>query len=305
MVAARDTAMTGCIQTVSMVILRSTEVGAMANVFITGCSSGFGLSTALRFARAGERVVATLRRPEGAPVELTGPIAREGLPITLARLDVCDAASVEAAVRGAGPIDVLINNAGIELRSSIEDASDADVRKQFETNVFGTLRVLRAVLPQMRQRRRGIIVNLSSIAGIVARPFGGLYSATKHALEAITEALHFEAAPLGIRVVLVEPGAYATRLLDNAFEGERFGPSSPYWPIHERFEQALETLRAATGGMQDPQEVADVIHQAVHDPEPRLRYLVGRDAAMIATAYRSMEFEQYEQAMRRSMDWTD
>ena len=277
----------------------------MANVLITGCSSGFGLLTALRFARAGDRVVATMRNPGKAPAELTGPIASEKLPITLGRLDVCDPASVTTAVREAGQIDVLVNNAGVELRSSVEDASDADVQKQFDTNVFGTLRVMRAVLPQMRARRRGTIVNLSSIAGIVARPFGGLYSATKHAIEAITEALHFEATPLGIRVVLIEPGSYGTRLLDNAFDGEGFGPTSPYWPVHERFEEALARLRAGTGGMQDAQEVADLVYSGVNDPTPRLRYLAGRDATMIATAYKAMDFEQYEQAMRQSMQWTD
>jgi len=277
----------------------------MANVFITGCSSGFGLLTALKFGRAGDRVIASMRTPEKAPDALTDPIARERLPIRLVRLDVCDPGSIAAAVREAGNIDVLVNNAGIELRSSIEDASDADVEKQFDTNVFGTLRVLRAVLPQMRARQRGTVVNLSSIAGIVARPFGGLYSATKHALEAITEALHFEAAPLGIRVVLIEPGAYGTRLLDNAYNGEGFSPASPYWPVHERFEDALGRLRDATGGMQDAQEVADVIYTAVNDPTPKLRYLVGRDAQMIANAYRAMDFEQYEQAMRQSMQWTD
>ena len=277
----------------------------MATVLVTGCSSGFGLLIALRFARAGDRVVATMRRPEGAPPELTAPIAEEKLPITIAGLDVCDPQSVDAAVGAAGEIDVLVNNAGIECRSSIEDADDEDVRKQFDTNVFGTLRVLRAVLPQMRTRRRGTIVNISSIAGIVARPFGGLYSASKHALEAITEALHFEVQPLGIRVVLIEPGAYGTRLLDNAYPGSRFGPASPYWPVSERFEEALATLREGTGGMQDPREVADLVYTAVNDPQPKLRYLAGRDAQMIATAYRQLDFEQFEQAMRRSMNWVE
>ncbi len=277
----------------------------MANVFITGCSSGFGLLTALRFARAGDRVVATMRRPEEAPADLTGPIARERLPIRLDRLDVLVPASIDAAVRAAGDVDVLVNNAGIELRSSIEDASDEDVEKQFDTNVFGMLRVLRAVLPQMRARKRGTIVNLSSVAGLVARPFGGLYSATKHAIEAITESLHFEASPLGVRVVLIEPGVYGTRLLDNAYPGEKFTPASAYWPIHERFEEALGRLRDGTGGIQDPQEVADAIYDAVHDPQPKLRYLVGRDAQMIANAKKQLDFEQFEQAMRQTMDWKD
>ena len=277
----------------------------MANVLITGCSSGFGLLCALRFARAGDRVVATMRTPQKAPDELRRAIDAEKLPIRIDRLDVCDPTSIDAAVRAAGEIDVLVNNAGIELRSSIEDADDADVRAQFDTNVFGTLRVIRAVLPQMRARKRGTIVNLSSVAGIVARPFGGLYSATKHALEAITEALHFEAQPLGIRVVLIEPGAYGTRLLDNAFPGKGFTTASPYWPISERFEEALARLRSGTGGMQDPQEVANVIYGAVNAPAPRLRYLVGADAKMIVTAYKQLEFEQYEQAMRQTMDWRD
>jgi NAD(P)-dependent dehydrogenase (short-subunit alcohol dehydrogenase family) len=277
----------------------------MANVLITGCSSGFGLLTALRFARAGDRVVATMRSPDKAPAALTGPIAEEKLPITIARLDVCDPTSVASAVERAGEFDVLVHNAGIELRSWVEDASDADVHRQFDTNVYGTLRVMRAVLPQMRARSRGTIVNLSSVAGIVARPFGGLYSATKHAIEAITEALHFEAAPLGIRVVLIEPGAYGTRLLENAIDGDGFDASSPYWPMHLRFEEALGRLRAGTGGMQDAQEVADLIHTAVNDPQPRLRYLAGQDATMIVGAYKAMDFERYEQAMRQTMQWTD
>ena len=106
-------------------------------------------------------------------------------------------------------------------------------------------------------------------------------------------------------MVLIEPGSYETRLLTNAFNGSGFRPSSPYWPIHERFEEALARLRDGTGGMQDPQEVADVVHAAVHDPQPKLRYVVGRDATMITTAYRGMDFEHYEQAMRHSMGWVD
>src|SRR5512140_1015565 len=199
----------------------------MANVFITGCSSGFGLLTALHFARQGDRVFATLRTPATADA-LHAAVAAERLPITVLELDVRDPASVTAAVRAAGPIDVLVNNAGVELRSSIEDAAEEDVQWQFDTNVFGLLRVLRAVLPGMRERRAGIVVNVSSIAGLVSRPYGGLYAATKHAVEAITEALHFEVAPFGIRVVSIEPGQYGTRLLDNAVLGKGFTKASPY-----------------------------------------------------------------------------
>jgi NAD(P)-dependent dehydrogenase (short-subunit alcohol dehydrogenase family) len=229
----------------------------MSRVLITGCSSGFGLLTALRFAREGDRVYATMRNPDRAPEELRRAIAQEKLSIVLLRLDVCDQASVDLALQEAGPIDVLVNNAGIELRSPIEDASEEDVRRQFETNVFGAVRVLHAVLPSMRERGRGAIVNVSSIAGLVARPFGGYYSATKHALEAISEALYFEVRPFGVRVILIEPGQYATQLLDNAFNGRRFGPASPYWEASERFDDRLGRLRPG-GRMADPREGADV-----------------------------------------------
>jgi len=275
----------------------------MANVLITGCSSGFGLLTALHFARQGDHVTATLRTPATADA-LHGAIAAERLPITVLKLDVCDPASVAAAIREAGPIDVLVNNAGVELRSSIEDAADDDVQWQFDTNVFGLLRVVRAVLPGMRERRAGVIVNVSSIAGLVSRPYGGLYAATKHAVEAITEALHFEVAPFGIRVVSIEPGQYGTRLLDNAVPGKYFTKASPYWERSEKFDVALAKLRPG-GKPSDPQEVARLIWDAVHTTEPKLRYLAGQDAVMIATAKKQLEFEAFEQSMRQALDWWD
>jgi len=279
----------------------------MANVLITGCSSGFGLHTALLFARRGDRVFATMRTP-GKAATLTQAIRDEGLPIVELALDVCDPGSVAAAMETAlavpGGLDVLVNNAGIELRSSIEDADDEDVRCQFETNVFGALRLMRAVLPAMRARRGGAIVNVSSIAGLVSRPYGGLYAATKHALEAISEALHYEVAPFGIRVVLVEPGQYGTQLLANAFPGRRFTPESPYWARSTVLDERLaRLLPGGTSG--DPMEVAEIIHAAVNAPEPRLRHLAGHDARMLATTYRQLAFEKYEQAVRRALDWWD
>src|SRR5262245_19709011 len=276
----------------------------MAKVLITGCSSGFGLLTALRFARAGDRVFATMRRPEEAPGALRRAAEEGQLAISLLALDVCDQASVDAALRAAGPLDVLVNNAGIELRSSIEDATEEEVRRQFETNVFGAVRVLQAILPGMRERRSGTIVNVSSIAGLVGRPFGGYYSATKHALEAISEALHFEVHPYGIRVVLIEPGQYETRLLDNALQGSRSGPGSPYWEASVRLDDRLGRLLTGEKGA-DPEEVAEIIYAAVHDPNPRLRYLAGEDAKLIAGAHREMDFETYEATMRQTLDWED
>jgi NAD(P)-dependent dehydrogenase (short-subunit alcohol dehydrogenase family) len=275
----------------------------MANILITGCSTGIGLLTSLRFARAGDRVFATMRNIAKGD-ELRSTAQRESLPLTLHRLDVTDPSSIAAAVAEAGDVDVLVNNAGIECRSSIEDADDADVLRQFDTNVFGLLRVTRAVLPGMRARRRGTIVNVSSIAGIVSRPFGGLYSASKHAIEAISEALHFELSSFGIRVAMVEPGQYGTALLDNAYLGHDFGPHSPYWAQSTRMDEALARLRP-NGKMQDPQEVADAIFAATKADRPPLRTLVGADAEMLATAKRQMTFEAFEQAMRQTLDWHD
>jgi NAD(P)-dependent dehydrogenase (short-subunit alcohol dehydrogenase family) len=239
--------------------------------------------------------------------ELRRTAAGEKLPLTVHQLDVVDLASVERAVAealAAGPLDVLVNNAGIECRSSIEDADDEDVRRQFDTNVFGLLRVTRAVLPAMRKERRGTIVNLSSIAGLVSRPYGGLYSATKHAIEAISEALHFEVQQFGIRVVLVEPGQYGTALLDNAFPGKHFNERSPYWRHSAQLDAALARLRPE-GKMQDPQEVAEMIYAAANGDAPKLRNLAGADAVMLAGAHRQMEFEDFERAMRQALDWNE
>ena len=278
----------------------------MANVLITGCSSGFGFEAALVFARHGDRVFATMRNPAAGDA-LRRAAREERLAVDVLPLDVGDRASIDAAlaaVAEAGPLDVLVNNAGIELRSAIEDASEDDVRRQFDTNVFGPLRTIRAVLPGMRDERRGTIVNVSSIAGIVARPYAGLYAASKHALEAISEALHFELQPFGVRVVLIEPGQYGTRLLDNALFGERFKPGSPYWERAERFDAAIRKLRPG-GVAGSPREVAQLIHRAVHDPHPRLRYLAGGDAETIAATYRSLAFEDYERTMRQALEWFD
>lgn len=278
----------------------------MANVLITGCSSGFGFESALAFARRGDRVFATMRDP-GSGAALEAAAASERLLLEILRLDVCDPPSIAAAfahAAEAGPLDVLVNNAGIELRSAIEDASDEDVRRQFDTNVFGVLRTTRAVLPAMRARRSGTIVNVSSIAGIVARPYGGLYAASKHALEAISEALSLEVQPFGIRIVLIEPGQYGTRLGDNAIVGAGFRPDSPYWERAERFDVAVKRLRPG-GVAGSAAQVAQLIVDAVNDPAPRLRYLAGGDAETIAAVYRQLPFEEYERAMRQTLDWWD
>lgn len=280
----------------------------MANVLITGCSSGFGLLTARQFARKGDNVFATMRDAKKA-----GPLEKardaEKLDnIKVLQLDVLDDASVKKAVAEAskaGPIDVLVNNAGLELKSPIEDATDAEVKRQFDTNVFGTLRVIRAVLPAMRQRGAGTIVNVSSIAGVVAPPYGGLYAASKQALEAISEALHYEVKSLGVRIIVIEPGGFATEFRNNIQAAAAFNETSPYWKRAERFDTAMRGITAPGGTSGDPEDVAIAIYNAVHDADPKLRYLVGADAQMIAGARKQLDFESFEKAMRQRMNWHD
>ena len=277
----------------------------MSAVLLTGCSSGFGYHAALRFAREGHEVYASVRTLERAK-PLQDAAAEEGLDLHIVRLDVRDADSVEGAVaevvERAGRIDVCVNNAGIELRGPIEECSDDEMQALFDTNVFGLVRVTRAVLPVMRRQGSGAIVNVGSLAGLVARPFGGLYSATKHAVEAISEALHFECAPFGIRVAVIEPGQFETELLANAITAAGFGDESIYRPASDAFDVALRRL--APDGRPAPAEVvAEAIVAVAEDDTAALRHLVGADAELVWSVRSRSSFEEYEQTMRAALDW--
>ena len=274
----------------------------MANVLITGCSSGFGKLAALHFARKGDTVIATMRdTKKGA--ELEGTAADEKLALSLGQMDILDDASVTRAVADAtriGPIDVLVNNAGMELRSSIEDANDAEVRRQFDTNVFGTLRVIRAVVPHMRAQNRGAIINLSSVAGVVGPPYSGLYAATKHAIEGFSEALHFELQAWNIRVSLIEPGLFETNFGSNIRMAAAWNESSPYW---ERFQKFMTARAKLAPEPQDNRIVAKAIFDAAYSEKPQFRRPAGTDAALVTGAHKSLDFESYENAMRQTLDW--
>jgi NAD(P)-dependent dehydrogenase (short-subunit alcohol dehydrogenase family) len=269
----------------------------MANVLITGCSSGFGLLTAQRFARAGHRVFATVRDPARA-ADVVAARDAERLPIDILPLDVCDDASVQAAVGtalAAGPIDVLVNNAGYLLTCAVEEAADDEVWRLFDTNVFGIVRLVRVVAPGMRERRSGVIANVSSMAAFTPLPFGGLYGASKAAVSALSEALFQELAPFGVHVVLVEPAGYpTTRFVANKVAGRNSTSTSPY-AAHRDVALAARTALAA-GESLDPQNVADAIYAAVSQPEPRFRHLVGAPAERAAHLRRSTDFEGYLRA---------
>ena len=180
-------------------------------VLITGASSGFGKAIAEALAARGDHVYGTTRQ--------TVPPATASAQVRMLTMDVGDPATVDAAVARmiteTGRIDALINNAGFGIAGAIEDTSDAEAHAQFETNVFGLHRVCRAVLPQMRRQNSGRVINLSSLAGLVAVPYQAFYCASKHAIEAYTEALRMEMRPFGIHVSMIEPGDFATSFTDN------------------------------------------------------------------------------------------
>ena len=196
----------------------------MATVLITGTSTGIGLATALAFGRAGHRVAATMRNPGRAPA-LAEAAARENLPITVLAMDVDSDASVRDGVarieRDAGAIDVLVNNAGIERMGSVEELPLADFRAVMETNYFGVIRCTQAVLPAMRQRRSGCIVNVASVAGHVASSPMAAYTSSKFALEALSECLAQEMKGFNVRVAIVEPELSTPRWLDTSASSSR------------------------------------------------------------------------------------
>jgi len=274
------------------------------NVLITGANSGFGLLTAQKFAEAGHTVLATLRNPERA--QALNALKERGLPVELVSLDVTDPASVTATVEAASaaaPIDVLVNNAGFEVRGPVEQLTDELLLRQFDTNVMGVVRMVRAVAPGMRERRAGTIVNISSVAGQIGSPYTGAYSASKHAVEALSEALWFELRPFGVRVVAIEPGAFETAFGGNVLTTPGFDETSPYAPVAARFDAAMAGFRE--GPPQDPQEVADLVFEAVHAADPKLRYLAGDDARMLVPLFRGMEFEAFAGVMLQRLGLSD
>ncbi len=274
----------------------------MANIFITGSNSGFGRLTVLTLARQGHRVIATMRTVSKGD-ELRRIAEEEGLDVEVRHLDVTDPGSIGAAMVDPLDIDVLVNNAGFEVQGAIEQVDDVLMHRQLETNVMGPLRTMRAVLPAWSQRGSGVVVNVSSIAGRVAPPYSGAYAASKHALEALSESLHFEVSHLGLRVHLIEPGRFPTNFHDNIVF-----PSSWRGSSHE--ERALtfrESLTSLDGGTApaDPQAVADAIARAAIDPSTPFRTLVGGDAELIDATKASMSFEDFEATMRNALDWHD
>jgi NAD(P)-dependent dehydrogenase (short-subunit alcohol dehydrogenase family) len=264
----------------------------MARALVTGCSSGFGRATVVEMKKRGYEVVATARRPE----TLTDLDADQRLA-----LDVTDDASVTAAVAEAGTIDVLVNNAGIGIGGPIELVPLSEVRRLFETNVFGPLRMMQAVLPQMRARGSGTVVNVSSVSGRVSAPLSGMYAASKFALEALSEALHLEAGHFGIRTIVIEPGFFKTNISETHLD---YGVDAP---PYDELDAIMKKLSAQLGrdAAPGPEVVATAIADSIESSAEAWRVPVGTDAEMVLGARATMDDVAFEQAMREvlNLDW--
>jgi NAD(P)-dependent dehydrogenase (short-subunit alcohol dehydrogenase family) len=265
----------------------------MSRVLVTGCSTGFGRAAAVELTKRGHDVIATARRPE----------VLDDLDVTATLpLDVDDDRSVASAIEHAGQLDALVNNAGFGVTGPLEKIPLAEGRRCLETNFFGAVRMIQAVLPQMRERGSGTIVNVSSVAGRVGPPLDGFYSASKFALEGMSEALHYEVSHFGIRIRLVEPGVFETGFSGNV---ARYGVDSP---PYDELERQWEKARGNLVGGEDPpgpEPVAAVIADAIESTERRLRWPVGADAEMVCSARATMDDEAFEDAMRGALglDW--
>lgn len=244
-------------------------------ILITGATAGIGRMTALHLAKEGHRVIATGRKPAEL-AKLADEAAAAGLRLETLRLDVTSAPSIADAVTavdlltdGKG-LDVLVNNAGFGILGPSSEISDAELRRQYETNVFGLMNVTRAFLPKMRERRAGRIINVSSMGGRITLPYFGVYNSTKYALESLSDALRYELRPFGIDVALIEPGVIRTNFESTAVSDLAAYRKTPYGKAFEKYEQMSRT---ADKFASDPIVIAKAISRAVHARRPAARYV--------------------------------
>jgi NADP-dependent 3-hydroxy acid dehydrogenase YdfG len=268
----------------------------MKTILITGASSGIGEATARHFQAQGWNVIATMRDPSKGDALA----ALDNLAVV--RLDVTDAASIPTAMSAGidrfGKIDVLLNNAGYGAYGALEAFTMNRIRRQFDTNVIGLLEVTKAVLPHMRANLAGTIINISSIGGQITFPFGTLYHGTKFAVEGLSEALHYELEPLGIRVRIVEPGMIKTNFGGSSFDFAMDESLSDYAPTAEAMGRLFRKLASNPSA---PQTVAEVIWEAANDTGDRLRFRAGADAERLLEERKAQDDATFIGSIKKMM----
>ena len=274
----------------------------MQVAIVTGSSNGIGFAASVLLARNNIYTYASMRNL--AKANAIREIAKkENLPLQAIQLDVTDDRSVKDAVNKVldekKRIDVLVNNAGYGLMGCVEDLSMEEVKVQFETNLFGVIRVTQAVLPAMRTQNHGIIVNVSSIAGRIGFPVTPGYISSKFALEGLSESMRYELEPFGIKAVIVEPGAVRSNFINAMVLAKKASDqNSPYLQLTQKVGAGLRLLLEHGT---HPDEVAKAILKAVTAENPEPRYLVGNDAAMIMEARNKMSDTEFEQFMKKDI----
>jgi len=266
------------------------------NVLVTGSNSGIGLATAQRFARDGFKVFASMRSPEKGE-ELATEAAENDWDLTIVKLDVSDDASVKEAFadiyRHVDVLDVLVNNAGKGMQAAVEEATDDEILDLYNTNILGVVRVLRQALPPMRERKAGTIVNVSSMGGHTVWPYFGYYHSTKWALEALTESLYLELAPIGIRVYAVLPGLITSNFGRSATRGEKVKDKSSVY--HEDSKRWIEGFMELLPNSVLPDTVAAKIAEIVGSESVQLRHTSDEFAEQIVSARKQMsDLEWFE-----------
>jgi NAD(P)-dependent dehydrogenase (short-subunit alcohol dehydrogenase family) len=269
---------------------------------VTGSSSGIGFETSLTLARSGFLTYATMRNlGKGATIKSVA--TKEGLPIRVVQLNVTEGRSINDAIHSiksdVGKIDVLVNNAGYGLNGAFEDLAMEEIKAQYETNLFGVIRVTQAVLPIMRKQKSGIIVNISSGAGRFGYPGGSAYVSTKFAIEGLSESMAYELEPFGIRVVLVEPGVIKTNFVNSIVAAKKSqDPNSPYAQLMQNVAASFQHM---IEGGSSTDVVAKVVLKAVTSENPTLRYLAGKDVETWIEGKKSMSDEEFYKMMKENL----
>ena len=262
---------------------------------ITGASSGIGFETSLTLARNEFRTFATMRNLSKSK-KIREIAKKERLPLTVIPLDVNDNASIRTAIQNilaeARRIDVVINNAGYGLFGAVEDLSMDKIIDQFETNFFGAVRVIKSVLPIMRNQRSGTILNISSMVGRVAMPLNSVYVASKFALEGFSESIRHELSKFGINVILIEPGIVRTGFFDNLQKSKNEAAKSPYSALLKRRLSRFKSVSESNSS--SPSQVAMTILKALQSKSSNFRYIVGEDAITVLEKRRVLSDIKFE-----------